>query len=65
MTREKALKVANALYAIENFELLADDLEQVIAKHEEHVPDIDIFRDRLMDIIVEETQRLNGILEKL
>ena len=65
MTREKALKVANALYAIENFELLADDLEQVIAKHEEHVPDIDIFRDRLMDIIVEETQRLNEILEKL
>lgn len=65
MTREKALKIANALYAIENFELLADDLEQVIAKHEEHIPDIDIFRDRLMGIIVEETQRLNGILEKL
>ena len=65
MTREKALKVANALYAIENFELLADDLEQVIAKHEEHIPDIDIFRDRLMGIIVEETQRLNEILEKL
>ena len=63
MTREKALKIANALYAIENFELLADDLEQVIAKHEEHIPDIDIFRDRLMGIIVE--QRLNGILEKL
>lgn len=65
MTREKALKVANALYAIENFELLADDLEQVIAKHEEHIPDIDIFGDRLMGIIVEETQRLNEILEKL
>lgn len=65
MTREKALEVANALYAIENFELLADDLEQVIAKHEEHVPDIDIFRDQLMDIIVEEKQRLSGILEKL
>ena len=37
MTREKALEVANALYAIENFELLADDLEQVIAKHEEQI----------------------------
>lgn len=65
MTREKALKVANALYAIENFELLADDLEQVIVKHEEYVPDIDIFRDRLMNIIVEEKQRLDAILEKL
>ena len=65
MTREKALKVANALYAIENFELLADDLEQVIAKHEEYIPDIGIFRDRLMDIIVEEEQRLNAILKKL
>lgn len=65
MTRKKALEVANALYAIENFELLADDLEQVIAKHEEHVPDIDVFRDQLIDIIAEEKQRLNAILEKL
>lgn len=60
MTRELAVKVANALADIEDFELFIEEIEKVCADFE-----LVDFEPKLNNFLNEELKRRTDILEKL
>ena len=60
MTRELAVKVANALADIEDFELFIEEIEKVCADFE-----LVDFEPKLNNFLNEELKRRKEILEKL
>ena len=64
MTREKAVAVAQALDAVDLFEVLADQIMHVIQMNGD-VPGIDAFEYELGQFLEAELQRRREVLEKL
>lgn len=64
MTRERAVAVAQALDAVDSFEVLADQLMHVIQMNGD-IPGIDAFEYELGQFLEAELQRRREILEKL
>ena len=60
MTRELAVKVANALADIEDFELFIEEIEKICADFE-----LVDFEPKLNNFLNEELKRRTDILEKL
>ena len=64
MTRERAVAVAQALDAIDSFEVLADQIMHVIQMNGD-IPGIDAFEYELGQFLEAELQRRREVLEKL
>lgn len=60
MTKELAVKVANALADIEDFELFVEEIEKICADFE-----LVDFEPKLINFLNEELKRRKEILEKL